>query len=322
VEPGAVGDPKYTVSDQGSEFGEEYLEWCDDHDVRARFGAVGRHGSISVEERFIGTLWDELIKRRGIECFHPVDDLREARVGDLVERGAICVQVPDLIGFDDIRLSRPARPKSRSSARSSPPHQSSSVTVQQKGQRQTSSAALMDASGTASRTPRTQDDSDVHHQPLPEPVSEEQDIHADHDGYPPGVAPLDALVECLRRRELTWEQARERAVDGRIAGPLSYTYVTVLMELLIAESLGGTAFPAQAAELVLDSAWAMPFEGLRLHVRLAAAKGIIQVAVHRRRSGVGKTPSRHFQAGSEWLHLCEPNARLLWSNRLQCGGAK
>jgi hypothetical protein len=40
--------PKYTVNDQGSEFGEDYLEWCDDHDVRARFGAVGRHGSIAV----------------------------------------------------------------------------------------------------------------------------------------------------------------------------------------------------------------------------------------------------------------------------------
>jgi transposase InsO family protein len=47
--------PKYTVSDQGSEFGEEYLEWCDDHDVRARFGALGRHGNIAVEERFTGS---------------------------------------------------------------------------------------------------------------------------------------------------------------------------------------------------------------------------------------------------------------------------
>ena len=28
-----------------------------------------------------------------------------------------------------------------------------------------------------------QDDADVHHQPLPEPVPEEQDVHADHDGY-------------------------------------------------------------------------------------------------------------------------------------------
>ncbi|MGC9986086.1 MAG: integrase core domain-containing protein, partial [Polyangia bacterium] len=55
----AGGVPKYTVSDQGSEFGEEYLEWCDDHDVRARFGAIGRHGSIAVEERFIRTLKKE-----------------------------------------------------------------------------------------------------------------------------------------------------------------------------------------------------------------------------------------------------------------------
>jgi transposase InsO family protein len=48
--------PKYTVSDQGSEFGEEYREWCEDHEVRARFGAVGRHGSIAVEERFYAKL--------------------------------------------------------------------------------------------------------------------------------------------------------------------------------------------------------------------------------------------------------------------------
>jgi transposase InsO family protein len=51
--------PKQTVSDQGTEFGEQYLDWCDDHHVRARFGAVGRHGSIAVEERFIRTLKEE-----------------------------------------------------------------------------------------------------------------------------------------------------------------------------------------------------------------------------------------------------------------------
>src|SRR5262249_57428524 len=28
-----------------------------------------------------------------------------------------------------------------------------------------------------------QDNSDVYYQPLPEPVPEEQDVHADHDGY-------------------------------------------------------------------------------------------------------------------------------------------
>src|SRR5215468_10823006 len=31
--------------------------------------------------------------------------------------------------------------------------------------------------------PEHQDNSDVHYQPLPEPVPEEQDVHADHDGY-------------------------------------------------------------------------------------------------------------------------------------------
>jgi len=51
--------PKYTVSDQGSEFGEEYLEWCDDHEGRARFGAIGRHSSIAVEQRLIRTVKEE-----------------------------------------------------------------------------------------------------------------------------------------------------------------------------------------------------------------------------------------------------------------------
>jgi len=31
--------------------------------------------------------------------------------------------------------------------------------------------------------PEYQDYSDVHHQPLPQPIPEEQDIHADYDGH-------------------------------------------------------------------------------------------------------------------------------------------
>jgi len=62
--------PKYTVSDQGSEFGEDYLEWCDDHAVRARFGAVGRHGSIAVEERFIRTLKEEGLAHEFVPLHH------------------------------------------------------------------------------------------------------------------------------------------------------------------------------------------------------------------------------------------------------------
>ena len=66
----AGGVPKYTVSDQGSEFGEEYLEWCHDQDVRARFGAVGRHGSIAVEERFIRTLKEEGLAHEMVPLRH------------------------------------------------------------------------------------------------------------------------------------------------------------------------------------------------------------------------------------------------------------
>jgi transposase InsO family protein len=62
--------PKYTVSDQGTEFGENYLEWCDDHDVRARFGAVGRHGSIAVEERLIRTLKEETLAHEMVPLQH------------------------------------------------------------------------------------------------------------------------------------------------------------------------------------------------------------------------------------------------------------
>ncbi len=43
-------------------------------------------------------------------------------------------------------------------------------------------SALMDGSGTSNRRRKHQDDSDVHHQPLPEPAPKDQDVHADHDG--------------------------------------------------------------------------------------------------------------------------------------------
>ena len=74
--------PKYKVSDQGSEFGEEYLEWCDDHDVRARFGAVGRHGSIAVEERFIRTLKEEGLAHEIVSLRHTAFCASLARLED------------------------------------------------------------------------------------------------------------------------------------------------------------------------------------------------------------------------------------------------
>ena len=50
--------PKHLIVDQGSEFKCEHFEhvWCQAQDILPRFGAVGKHGSIAVVERFHRTL--------------------------------------------------------------------------------------------------------------------------------------------------------------------------------------------------------------------------------------------------------------------------
>ena len=55
--------PKYTISDQGSQFQSEYRAWCKENGVKPRFGAIGKHGSISVTERAIGSLKRECLRR-------------------------------------------------------------------------------------------------------------------------------------------------------------------------------------------------------------------------------------------------------------------
>ncbi len=55
--------PKHLVTDQGPQFGEAYLAWCKRRGIRTRFGAVGKHGSIAVIERFIRSLKDEALGR-------------------------------------------------------------------------------------------------------------------------------------------------------------------------------------------------------------------------------------------------------------------
>jgi hypothetical protein len=55
--------PKYIISDQGTQFRENYELWCDSHKITPRFCALGKHGSIAVLERFNRTLKDELIRR-------------------------------------------------------------------------------------------------------------------------------------------------------------------------------------------------------------------------------------------------------------------
>ena len=58
------GAPKHVISDQASVFtGDVFAELLDSWNIKARFGAVGEHGSISVTERAIKTLKYEWLKR-------------------------------------------------------------------------------------------------------------------------------------------------------------------------------------------------------------------------------------------------------------------
>jgi transposase InsO family protein len=56
--------PKYLVCDQGKQFRcQGFKGWCRRKGIRPRFGAVGRHGSIAVVERFIQTIKVEATRR-------------------------------------------------------------------------------------------------------------------------------------------------------------------------------------------------------------------------------------------------------------------
>jgi transposase InsO family protein len=55
--------PKYTVSDQGSQFHGEYRDWCESHDVKPRFGALYQHGSIALTERLVLTIKNDCTRR-------------------------------------------------------------------------------------------------------------------------------------------------------------------------------------------------------------------------------------------------------------------
>ena len=56
--------PKYVVCDKDTVFRcDGFKRWCRRKGIRVRYGAVGRHGSIAVIERFIKTLKDEGTRR-------------------------------------------------------------------------------------------------------------------------------------------------------------------------------------------------------------------------------------------------------------------
>jgi transposase InsO family protein len=61
------GAPKHIISDQASVFtGDAFAELLDNWNVKPRFGAIGKHGSISVTERVIKTLKYEWLRRVAI----------------------------------------------------------------------------------------------------------------------------------------------------------------------------------------------------------------------------------------------------------------
>ena len=60
------GRPRDIVTDQGSQFQKLYRAWCKARGIRYRYGAIGKHGSIAVIERFIRSLKYEHLKLRAL----------------------------------------------------------------------------------------------------------------------------------------------------------------------------------------------------------------------------------------------------------------
>jgi transposase InsO family protein len=67
--------PKYTVTDQGGQFQDEYRNWCRRLQIKPRFGAVGKSGSIALIERFWRTLKTECTRAIVVPLRH--SDMRE-----------------------------------------------------------------------------------------------------------------------------------------------------------------------------------------------------------------------------------------------------
>ncbi len=56
--------PKYIIADKGKEFiSQAFKDWCRPKGIRPRYGAVGKHGSIAIVERFIRSMKSECTRR-------------------------------------------------------------------------------------------------------------------------------------------------------------------------------------------------------------------------------------------------------------------
>jgi transposase InsO family protein len=63
----SCAQPKHLICDKGRQFWcHGFKRWCRRRDIRLRYGAVGRHGSIALIERFVRTLKDSLVRDRAM----------------------------------------------------------------------------------------------------------------------------------------------------------------------------------------------------------------------------------------------------------------
>ena len=55
--------PKYIITDKGTQFRTDYVDWCRAQRIQPRFGALGKKGAIAVIERFMLSLKNEALRR-------------------------------------------------------------------------------------------------------------------------------------------------------------------------------------------------------------------------------------------------------------------
>jgi putative transposase len=111
--------PKHLICDQGAPFdGDGFRTWCERRDIQVHYGAVGKHGSIAVIERFIKTLKDEGTRRFVL----PLDSRSAKRELSLIlewynthrPHMTLAGQTPNEVFYGDAPASRRPRVEPRS----------------------------------------------------------------------------------------------------------------------------------------------------------------------------------------------------------------
>ena len=78
--------PKHIITDKGRQFFcETFKAWCRTCGIRPRFGAVGKHGSIAVLERFFRSMKTECTRRILVPFGTRRDAIRTGLLRDLVQ---------------------------------------------------------------------------------------------------------------------------------------------------------------------------------------------------------------------------------------------